>query len=140
MAEILGTGIQRAMKNSRVSSQSTSLAFAQWDVTLTGDDLDTANFESEGLNEGILGFEGADWNCGGDWDAGTNPYDDPPGFYPRDDLNDLLFYENVTDAVLWDFPYARVRSSNNGGDIKGKVTFKASGKSQGPFNVPTGSV
>lgn len=140
MAQILATGFQRSMKDSQVNVGSTSLAFAQWDVTYTGDDLDTGNFESGGLNEGILGFEGCDWNCGGDWDAGTNPYDDPPGFYPRDDLTDLGFVENTTDDVGWLFDYARVRSSNNGGDVKGKVTFKASGKSQGTFTVPTGSV
>lgn len=140
MAEILGTGKQRAGKNSRVSVNGDVLAFAKWNVDSKGDNLDTTNFTSEGYDEGILGIESADISFGGNWDAGENPYDDPPGLYPRDDLPDVLFYENVTDNVLWNFDFIRIRSARNGAEVRGLVTFECSGMNQGSFTDPTGSV
>lgn len=140
MAEILNTGKQRSGKNSRVTVGGTPLVNNRWNVNYKGDDLDTVNFESEGLGEGILGIEECDLSFGGDWDAGANFFDDPPGIYPRDDLADLQFTENTTDNVFWDFPYARLRSATNGAEVRGKVSFEASGMSQGPFVLPTGSV
>jgi hypothetical protein len=133
MAEIIGTGYQRSGKNSRVEVNSSVLTQSKWEANLKGDDLDTANFQSEGLNEGIVGFIGAEWSCGGNWDANQNSFEDPPGFYPRDNLQNLLFYTNVADAVYWAFPYARVRSATNGAEAKGLVTFQASGMNQGNF-------
>src|SRR5437667_229884 len=82
-------------------------------------------------DEGILGSIGCDLRFGGDWDAGTNPLGSPPGLYPRDDLASLYFYTSRIDVVFWTFPYARIRSAVNSGDIKGKVIFNASGKNQG---------
>lgn len=140
MAEILSTGKQRAGKGSRVSVGSENLAFAKWSTNYKGDDLDTVNFESEGYDEGILSVIGVEISFGGSWDAGNNPYDDPPGLFPRDDLTGLAFFENVTDNVGWEFPYARLRSANNGVEVKGLVSFDASGMSQGAFTPPTGSV
>jgi hypothetical protein len=140
MAQIIGTGKQRAGKNSRINVGATRIVGQRWNVTWKGDDLDTVNFESGGLEEGILGIEGLEWSMAGDWDAGTNPFDDPPGLYPRDDLAGLEFYENVTDNVGWDLTYARVRSATNGAEVRGKVSFEASGMSQGSFTPPAGSV
>lgn len=114
------------------------MTHARWDVTFRGDNLDTVNFQSGGYDEGIIGIAGCEWSSGGDWDAGRNAYDAPPGFYPRDDLAALLLYANVTDNVGWNFPYARVLSSTNGAEVRGKVSFQASGMSQGTFTRPTG--
>lgn len=85
---------------------------------------------------------GCDLKFGGDWDAHTNPYGQPPGLYPRDDLAGLIFYESRDglDNIFYNFPFARIRSSVNGGEVHGKVTFNTSGKSQGIFTIPTGSV
>ena len=140
MAEILGTGKQRAGKGSRVAVGTNRLADSKWTANGVGDDLDTNNFESAGYDEGILGFVGVEIAFGGNWDAGFNAFDDPPGVYPRDDLQNLQFFTNVLDNVGWLFPYARLRSANTGAEAKGLVTFDASGKSQGPFVQPTGSL
>ena len=140
MAQILSTGYQRSGKNSRVITNGTTLNFAKYDVDSSGDDQDTTNFESDGVEEGILGVQLATISFGGDWDAHANPYDDPPGLYPRDDLPNTYFYPNVTDGLYWLFPYARIRSATNGSEVRGKVSFNASGKNQGPFTDPTGSV
>lgn len=139
---LLGTGYQRSGKNSRVVVGGTTLNQSRFDVTLNGDDLDTTNFESGGYGEGILGIQECDASFGGDWDAGDNPIDangDPPGLYPRDDLADLQLYQNVTDATYWDFGYFRIRSARNGSEVRGKVSFECSGKSQGIFVLPTGN-
>jgi hypothetical protein len=140
MAQELGTGTQRAGKNSRVQVNAVNLNQASWNVDYQGGDGDTTNFESGGYEEGIACVLSASWSVDGNWDAGDNPFDDPPGLYVRDDLQDLYFYENVSDAVLWDFPYARVRSAKNGANVTGVVTFGSSGKNQGEFDLPTGSV
>ncbi len=140
MAQILGTGYQRSGKLSRVTADGSALVHSKWNANWQGDDLDTVNFESVGVDEGILGIEWVDLSFGGDWDAHDNPLDDPPGLFPRDDLPDLNFYVNTTDAVYWNFPYARLRSANNSTEVKGKVAFECSGKNQGDWNPPTGSV
>ncbi len=146
IAQIIGTGKQRAAKTSRVTVGGTALTFASWESALTGEDYVTTNFESyvaavdSTFDEGILGPIGCDIKFGGDWDAGKNPLDPPPGLYPRDDLAALLFYTSRLDVVFWNFPFARLRSATNGGEIAGKVTFAAAGKSQGRFFTPSGSV
>lgn len=144
--QILGTGSQRAGKTSRIVVTSIPLAMASWSVNLTKDDYPTVNFESfdattvEAYDEGLSGPLGADVRFGGDWDAGTNPLDSPPGLYPRDDLLGVTLFTSTYDLVGWDFDYMRLRSSTSGADVKGKVTFDCAGKNQGFFLLPTGSV
>lgn len=142
MAQILNTGKQRAGKGSRITvgTGNTRLNHTKWSVNSKADDLDTVNFESLGLDEGIAGVLGCELAFGGAWDAGLNVLVDPPGLYPRDDLPSLRFYENVTDAQSWLFTYARLRSANNGAEVRGLVTFDCSGMSQGAFTSPTGQV
>lgn len=144
--QLLVTGKQRAGKTSRVMTQGAALTYASWKADLKGADLETVNFESynavalQTYGEGILGVLDADTSFGGDWDAGTNPLDNPPGLYPRDDLPTTLFYTSRIDVVFWSFPYMRLRSTSCGSEVKGKVTFSTSGHNQGPFTFPTGSV
>ena len=146
MAEILGTGYQRAGKASQVSVGAADLTFASWQADVSGEDLETTNFESYVLaddttyKEGILGPIECSLDFGGDWDAGANPLDDPPGLYPRDDLADVAFTVNRGDATFWEFPYVRLRGASSGSKVGEKVTFTCSGKSQGPFAYPLGSV
>jgi len=144
--QLIGTGKQRSAKTSRVIVANTPLTFASWEVTLSGEDLPTVNFESwnqalqQSFDEGIMGVLGAEIKFGGDWDAGTDPFGSPPGLFPRDDLGPVQFYTSRLDNILWAFTYIRLRSSTNGGEVHGKVTFTCSGKNQGPFQYPTGSV
>lgn len=144
--QLLGTGKQRAAKTSRVGVGSQFLTFASWEANMQGEDFVTVNFESynvaaaETYDEGILGKVWVDYRFGGDWDAGTNPLGSPPGLFVRDDLASVDFFTSRLDAINWAFPFLRVRGSTNGGEIAGKVTFNTSGKSQGPFTFPTGSV
>lgn len=135
---MIDTGYQRSGKTSRVQVDGTNLRMAQYSANYRGEDLDTVNFESGGYDEGILGIIGVDWSFRGDWDAetGYNPYATIPGIYPRDDLANLRFYPSTTESSFWSFAYARVRSANNGSEVRGKVSFEASGKSQGGFNTP----
>jgi hypothetical protein len=158
MATILATGYQRAGKGSSVIVGTTPLVFASYSSVAKGDDLGTENFDDfDGVNsysEGMLGFLHCDWTCGGDWDMHRNPIDlsagpnTIPAMYPRDDLPGLRFVlsngsnnlENLNESSCnWSFAYARVRSSTNGSDVKGKVTFTGSGMNQGKFLFPSGS-
>lgn len=141
MSRLLNTGWQRSGKNSRIVINGSTLAMARWNVQMRGDDLPTENFESGGLNEGILGFIGMEYSIAGDWDANLLPFDtaSPPGLYPRDDMGPMSIYENVADGTSYDFLYARVRSATNGAEAKGKVSFDASGMSNGDVTLPGGT-
>jgi hypothetical protein len=124
-------GKQRAAKNSRVQVGATNLRHASWRLTWRGDDLDTTNFESAGNEQGTIGVIVGDWQTSGDWDASLPAYADPPGLYPRDDLGQMKFFENTSDGVAHTVAASRVLSAENGAEIRGKVSFSASGKSQG---------
>src|SRR6185369_5790153 len=110
MAAIIGTGVQRSGKTSAIVADSVTMAMSKFNCTEEGQDLDTVNFESNGLGEGILGVEFLRYTAGGAWDAGVNSIDSPPGIYVRDDLPNLLLILNTTDSTNFDMPYARVRS------------------------------
>lgn len=118
----------------------TRLVDNKWSVDENGDDLDTVNFESSGVEEGIQGIQGCEISFGGDWNAHQNPFTDPPGLYPRDNLSQTYLYNNVTDASFWRFPYMRVRSARNSTEVRGKVSFESGGKSQGAYTRPAVSV
>jgi hypothetical protein len=139
---LLGTGHQVSGKNSAVEVNNVFLNFAKFDVTYKGDDQDTTNFQSQGYGEAILGLQQCDISFGGLWDASpNNPFGNPPGLYPRDDLSAVLLYPSYIPAlqgVYWDFPYMRVRSAHNSAEVKSAVAFDVSGMSQGPFQLPVG--
>lgn len=144
--QLLSTGKQRAGIYSRVLVAAQALCFSSWKADMQGADLDTVNFESYNAaagytyDEGINGVLSCGLQFGGDWDAGVDPLGTPPGLYPRDNLATLSFYTSRIDNILWSFPYARIHTSNCGSGVREKVTFACSGKSQGPFTFPTGSV
>lgn len=134
-------GLFRAGKNSRVQIEAENLNKAKWDVNLHGDDIDTTNFESGGVDQGLIGIVGAEWNVGGLWDASLNNLVDPPGLYPRDNLGTVNLYANLIDDIFWSFPENRVLSSKNGAEVRQAVTFESSGKTNGgPFALPGGGL
>lgn len=132
----------RSGKNSRVSANGSNLYLANYTVGERVDDLDLTNFESydtpsaASYDEGTVGVQGLDWSFRGDWDFTTNPMSGAPGIYPRDNLSTLRIYLNVTSNKFWNMPLARVLSANNSSEVRGKVSFDASGKSQHVFTRP----
>lgn len=130
----------RAGKTGRVAVGSQLLAMLEWSVTARGADLDTTNFESNGIEEGLVGIIGADWAVRANWDAGKNPLDDPPGLFPRDNGTAMSLFTNVADNKPYVFPFYRCLNSKITTNATGLVTFDADGKNQGPFQEPTGSV
>ena len=131
---------QRSGKGGRVQWNGTNLVLKKWSVTEYGDDLDTTNFESGGVEEGKTGVTRVEFSFEGDWDAARNPFDSPPAIYPRDDGGPCKLYENVTDNVYWNFPVVRVLSATNSAEARGLVAFSASCKNNGTYTRPTGSV
>lgn len=137
----MGTsGAWRAGKNSRVEVANQRVAMASYSVTDRAGDIDTSNIESEGFEEGITGLFGADWDVGGKWDAGLNPFEDPPGLYPRDDGTELSIYTNVADAKFYNFPFYRCIQATLRMTASQGVDIEARGKNQGAFTRPSGSV
>jgi hypothetical protein len=138
---VAAIGKQRAGKNTRFQVAATNLRAATWRIAWRGDDLDTTNFESGGEEQGTIGTTVREWTVGGDWDAAVNAYDNPPGLYPRDDLGAIKAWEHYAEGPFHYIPANRVLSAENGAEVKGKVTFTASGKSQGGGSAaPTGNV
>lgn len=130
----------RAGKNSRASCDGTVLNMNEYSWTHHGDPLDVTNFESNGLYEGIIGIQSLDWTLRGDWDAAKNPFDDPPGLYPREDGESLVMYTNKTDGKAASMTAYLCSDSTVNSTATGKVGYNAAGKSNGSFSVPTGSV
>jgi hypothetical protein len=139
--QTINTGWQRSGKNSRVQVGSNILAMSSFDVSVEATDLDTVNFTSAGADEGITGIYKATLSFKGDWDArlvsNGMPFGNPPGIFPRDDLQNVTFTINISDGNNWNFPYARIRSARTASDVTGKVSFDASGFNQGSFIDPS---
>ncbi len=145
---ILATGSQRAGKTSQVNANGTALAYSSYDVTVSSEDHSTNNFNSwdagafgngQSFDEGLLCFVKADISFGGDWDAGLNAFDNPPGMFPRDDFPNLELFTSIIDVVDFRFSYMRIRSAKTGSQATASVTFEVSGMNQGPFALPTGN-
>lgn len=130
----------RSGKSGRTDVNSQILNNRQWSTNFTGASLDTSNFETNGWKQQLIGLESVAWSIAGDWDAGKNPLDDPPGLFPREDGVDMLLYTNVTDAHVWQIPFWSCSDSKTSTSVDGKVTFDASGDSQGQIFPPVGSV
>ncbi len=132
-------------KNSRVTvgSGPTILKATDWDYTHEADDGDLTNSESTGCEEGNTGIQRVSWNIKGKWDLKLNPEVDPPGFYPRNDLASVKFIPSnpdvatVTPMIL---ALARVLSVRATMNVRQNIEYAASGKSQGPFTLPSGSL
>lgn len=129
----------RAGKQGRISWEGTALNLKEWTSDHKGDDLDTTNFEDNGLETGKIGIEVVDFTIKGDWDAGFNYYGDPPGIFPKDDAGPIMLYLSSPsyDNKFWSLPLARVLSARSSVPVRGLVSFEATCKSQGPFTKPT---
>ena len=109
-----------------------ALRESKWGVTHRGDDHDTTNFEGNGKESGLVGVQGLDWNFGANWDFAANPYTNPPGVYPRDDGSDMKLYA-VRNSKFYSMPTWRCIQAQTGAEIRGMVTYQASGKAQDDF-------
>jgi hypothetical protein len=135
-------GKQRAGKGCRLQVDNVDLRATNMDWNSRTDDLDTSNYECEGFEQGTVGIFGNDLNVEAYWDASTNPIDvnTAPGIYPRDNLPNVLAYQSVNDDTFWQAELARVLSCSTSHPVRGLVGFKASMKSNGGAENPTGSV
>jgi len=126
----------RAGKNSRIIVAGATLNLNEYSADERADDLDLTNFESGGVEEGTDGIHVVEFSVKGSWDGGRNPYGDPPGIYPRDNLAGVFLYINVADNVKWSLPKVRILSARNSSAVRQLVNFEASGKSNGPYTRP----
>lgn len=146
----LASGSQRAGKTSRILIGSfgggSVLTYSSWDLNYVTEQLPTTNFESwnvgfgDSLGERIHGPVEADVRFGGDWDAAFNPFGTPPGLFVRDDLAQVNLVINRFDATFWNLPWMSVLQAHNSTDVKGKVLFDVTGKTNGVFTVSSQSV
>ena len=133
-------GDMRPGKGSRVQANGVNMPQTDWRASFRGDDLDSSNFEAQGFEQGLIGFQVLESSTNGWWNAVQNPLDGPPGIFPQDLFPNTLYYTNVADAVFWFQPFMRILSCENGGvNARGLVPFGWSGKSNGTFAQPTGS-
>ena len=142
--QLVGTGTQRAARNSRVTVGGQALAFASWEAAMTSNDLPTVNFESYNVaddvtySEGVGGIVNCEAKFGGAYDAGSRPMATPPGLYPRDNLASVVFITSRTDGTQWAFTYMRIRTVTNSGMVEQLVLFNVTdAKNQGRFTFPS---
>lgn len=130
-------GLQRTTKGSRIAVGTENLNFGQFSCEWNADDVDITGFENEGAESGLVAINWCKYDFSGLWDAAVPPYNDPPGLFPRHDLQNLTFYENTGDDVFWQFPYGRLFSSKNDSATSQKlVNFATNGKSNGGWLSP----
>ena len=129
-------------KESRVSvgTQGTFLKASDATAEQTADFADLTNFESGGATESILGVGSATWGLNAVWRSDLNPWKDPPGFWVRDDLEDLKLFgrwrsDNESTFRFW-FPFATVLKASMTMPAKDVVKVSASGGNQGGFYLP----
>lgn len=130
----------RSGKGARVTMGAgpTILFSSAWEASETAVDHDTTNFESSGLETGIIGVKVVSYNASGLWDAGTlMPFTDPPGLYVRDDLSTLKLFTSTSDSDNWTFTVARVLSNRTSARVREAVSFDWSGKSNGAYTAPS---
>lgn len=130
----------RSGKNSRISVNGDILAHSDWNQNYNGDRLDTRNFESQGWNEGLIGFRVTEWGTKGLWNAVDNMYDDPPGLYPRDDGTNMVCTPSTSEVIIWTLTDWLCDRSNMSTSATGLVQVDASGTSQGQPTPPSGSI
>lgn len=129
----------RPGKYGQIQYNSIILNQGNWNCEDSKPYLPTNTFTALGYTQGLTGLETAKWDFGTLWDAGVNPFDDPPGVYPRSLGVSLKLLENTADNVGWVLPYVLVLSCKNGCPVDKEVSFDASGQNQGSFSRPTGS-
>lgn len=129
----------RAAKGARIQYNNTNLLMADWNANDQGDKLDSSCFEnSAGQEQYVLGFSKLDYDASGNWNAQTNPFDNPPGIVPTDNGGPIKLFTNTAES-FWNIPQAFVASCSNGAPVKQLVTYKFSGAAQPGWSPPTGS-
>lgn len=124
----------------RVQAAGVNLKLQKWSVKDHSEDQDTTNFESGGYIEGIGGVTGADVSFSGDWDAGKNPYDNPPALIPGTVIANCYLYINKLETQYYLFGGLRIIDCTVETQVPGKATYSVNAKSDGTFTRPTGSV
>ncbi len=148
----MAIGSFRSGKGGRFRFDNTNLKGRKWSVAEEGNDLDTTNFEcftedygstgaggGRSFTQGLIGLETASCNYEGSWDAATNPFDDPPAIYARDDGPLCQLYINQVDNNYYEFAETRVLTASVDCAVDGLVSFNFSFKNQGPWSRPAGS-
>jgi len=143
----------RSGKNGKIVIQGVGYALNHWEVTETGEVLDTNNFEcftqdfgtgliggGRSFSQGMIGFESADFTISGVWNAAQNPFEEPPGLYVSDLGPELILYINESDGTNYTFANTIISSTSVTTDATGAVSFSATGKNQGSYIRPTGNV
>ncbi len=129
-------GTFKAGKNSRAQISGIDMNLNSYGVTHKGEYLPTNNFECNGFNQGLIGFEGLDWSLDGDWDGTQDSATDPPGLYVREDGLLMSIYLNKVTADHYGMPVWLCYQGDHKSTATGKVEFGARGHSQADFTVP----
>ena len=120
-----------AGKTGRVQVGGTNLFCFELDADDQANDIDGTCFEDAPFGTGTIGPEELVYSFKGNWNLSADVFS-APGIYPRDNLAAVLLYPNQ-GGQPWNMPLARVISAKNTVPVRDKVTYEASGKSQGAF-------
>lgn len=126
-------------KGSGALIEGTFVRKSDWDLDSSGDDIDTTTFESLGFDQGLVGIIAGPWTIKGGFDASINDFDDPPGFFPRDDMGAVKLYLSKSFNSFHSMPANRVLSAKTASTVKGMVTIDASCKTNGIYALASGS-
>ncbi len=136
----MAAGVPMAAKFDQVRIGVTAYYAQEWEVTDETNFDDTTNFEGSGFGEQVACIKRARIRINGWWDAGANPFDNPPNIKSGNRLATVkLYLGGVNSSVFWSFPFVDVVSSVHGGRVDQKINLTLELMSFGPFTAPTGN-
>lgn len=101
----------------------TRVKFAEWTLSIDGDDPETTNFESAGFYEDVEGIHNGTLTLNGPWDVGTMPITRGLQY---------IFHLGVGTGVEIPVP-ARVKTIAPSQKVRGKSEVSVTAKTNGTF-------
>lgn len=121
------------------------LTMRKWTLTDKGNVVPISGFENGGYTSGLIGLHDCDFTFEGVWDVAVNWQDDPPGLYPRHDLQNLyLILDSVDNSSVtanYQFPWAIISQGAFTVDANNQaLVYSVTGTNNGSYTVTTGSI
>ena len=129
-------GLPVAGQDGAVIYQGVNMFLDEWSLTPAGGDINTYNYRSNQLDEGIFGKISVEGRIKGYFDIGQNPHADPVDFRAGKISGPLLIYPSVSANLFYNFPLIRVLTVPTNNQVEGRVEFEVTFKSQKIWYYP----
>lgn len=133
-------GTPVAGQDGQISIQGNIAFLDEYDIKPSGGDINTYNYESDQLDEGIFGKISCEVTVKGYFDIGytDGPTGDPLNLMAGRIMGPILIWQSLTDALFFNWPLVRILNVNVHNQVEDRVNFEFSFKSQKIWYYPGG--